>query len=89
MKKKAIIGLITFGIVAGISTSVLAHGGEEDGIFSGFLPFDEMKPYMEDMHPDFSDDELEQMYNDCHGSSNSISGQPGQRDSASDMMNRF
>ncbi|MGG3305802.1 CUE domain-containing protein [Paenibacillus lautus] len=32
--------------------------------------FKDMIPFMKEMHPNLSDSDLEQMYNNCHGNSN-------------------
>ncbi|WP_338472962.1 hypothetical protein R4Z10_09665 [Niallia sp. XMNu-256] len=58
MKKKLIIGLLTGAIVLG-GAGTFAYA-QTDG-------FQEMKPFMEKMHPELSTNELEQMYNSCHG----------------------
>ena len=41
-----------------------------DGLFN----FQEMKPLMEKVHPDLSTQELEQMYNSCHGEGGMMQG---------------
>ncbi|MFA1822187.1 hypothetical protein ACDX78_18725 [Virgibacillus oceani] len=63
MKKK----LISFGIVVvlvlGIGNAVYASGAEN--VWS----FEEMLPFMKEMHPEMNEQQMEQMYQDCHGSS--------------------
>ncbi|WP_428910169.1 hypothetical protein [Niallia sp. Krafla_26] len=58
MKKKLVIGLLTGAILLG-GAGTLAYAQTD-----GFL---EMKPFMEKIHPELSTNELEQMYNNCHG----------------------
>lgn len=58
MKKKLVIGLLTGAILLG-GAGTFAYA-QTDG-------FQEMKPFMEKMHPELSSNELEQMYNNCHG----------------------
>lgn len=58
MKKKLAISLLTGAIIlGGAGTFAYAQAGG----------FEEMKPYMEKAHPELSNQELEQMYNACHG----------------------
>ena len=58
MKKKLVIGLLTGAILLG-GAGTYAYA-QTDG-------FQEMKPFMEKMHPELSSNELEQMYEECHG----------------------
>lgn len=60
--KKLAIGIFTVAFVIGTGTAVFAQGNED-----GFLNFEKMKPYMEKMHPDFSDNQLKDMFESCHG----------------------
>lgn len=60
--KKYLIGIVALGLALGIGTSVLANTIEDD------IPsFKEMFPLMKQMHPDWTDEELETMYRFCHG----------------------
>jgi hypothetical protein len=63
MKKMIISGAITVILVLSISNIVFAHDGENG------WSFNEMLPMMKEMHPSFSDEQLEQMYQDCHSNS--------------------
>ncbi|WP_078593135.1 hypothetical protein [Evansella clarkii] len=58
--KKLLAGLLSLTLVAGIGTTVAAHS-------DNFSSFQEMLPFMQNMHPDMSEEELETMYNNCHG----------------------
>ncbi|WP_203556873.1 hypothetical protein [Bacillus sp. B15-48] len=62
--KKLMIAILTGAFILGAGTFAFAQTDGVDGKWS----FQNMLPLMQKMHPDFSNDELEQMYNDCHGS---------------------
>lgn len=58
MKKKVWIGLIALVLIFSIGTTAFAlnsHGS-----------FDRMLPFMKQMHPNSSDQQLEKMYRSCH-----------------------
>lgn len=79
--KKILLGIISTMFIMGAGTAVFAaNEGTEEGIFN----FEKMKPLMQEMHPDFSDQELEDMYNTCHGAGGGQGAEAGQN-----MMNRF
>jgi hypothetical protein len=42
------------------------------------ITFDQMKPYMQKMHPGLSDQQLEDLYNSMHGTGGACSSQNGQ-----------
>ncbi|WP_232696067.1 hypothetical protein [Brevibacillus daliensis] len=71
MKKKLIM-VLSGVLVAGIATSVYANG-----IYSEH--YQQMKPYMQQMHPEMSDGQIEQMYRNCHGQNVDQSPQTEQR----------
>ncbi|MBB5174726.1 hypothetical protein [Texcoconibacillus texcoconensis] len=60
--KKAIAGLLSLGLVFTIGTSVFASDSGEDS-----SNFEDFRPFMEEMHPNWSEEDLETMYNNCHG----------------------
>ncbi|THE09350.1 hypothetical protein E1I69_22650 [Bacillus timonensis] len=60
--KKWAISIFTVAFVIGTGTAVFLQG-DGDGIFN----FDKMKPLMEKMHPNFSEQQLEDMFDSCHG----------------------
>lgn len=64
MKKKLLSVGIVFVLALGIGNAVFAHGGSDGG-----WSFQEMIPFMKEMHPDMDEKQLKQMYQDCHGSS--------------------
>ncbi|MEH7886213.1 hypothetical protein V7654_18075 [Bacillus sp. JJ1609] len=67
--KPIVLILISAALILGASTSVFA---EETNEGKGTFNFGQMKPLMEKMHPDLSNEELKQMYNDCHGTNGAM-----------------
>lgn len=67
MKKKLAIGILTGAIFLGGAGTFAFAAANEDTNGNGLFNFGQMKPYMEEMHPDFSTDELKGMYDSCHG----------------------
>ena len=63
--KKIVIGILSIAVIVGAGTYTFAQTNDTG---EGPLPFGQMKPYMEKMHPDLSTKELKDMYNSCHGS---------------------
>lgn len=86
MKKKIVLGLLSAVFALGAGTAV--YGATTDSE-EGLLNFKEMLPYMQKIHPDFSDQELEDMYNACHGSDEDPNSQVQQTTAITNMMNRF
>ncbi|RFA34926.1 hypothetical protein CAI16_09985 [Virgibacillus dokdonensis] len=61
--KKLMIGAITGAVIlGGAATYTFADANEENQEF-----YNDRRPYMEEMHPNFSDEDYEAMYNFCHG----------------------
>lgn len=63
MKKKLIVGLLTGAILLGGAGLTFA---QSNGNGEGLLNFGQMKPQMEEMHPELSTKELKEMYDSCH-----------------------
>jgi hypothetical protein len=60
--KKIIIGILAGAvIIGGAATYTFADTNENNQFFN------EMRPYMEKMHPNFSNEDYEAMFNFCHG----------------------
>lgn len=70
MKKKLIIVITAMVLGLGIGTVAMANSDSE--VFENFN-FQDMLPFMQDMHPNFDEEQLEEMYESCHGE-NGISG---------------
>ncbi|WP_068672949.1 hypothetical protein [Oceanobacillus sp. Castelsardo] len=60
--KKLVVGLLTGAVLLGSATFVAAESNE-NGIFN----FEEMQPHIEEMHPNLSPEQQEEMFNNCHG----------------------
>lgn len=75
MKKKAWIGLATLVLVFAMGTTAFAL--ESNG------SFDQMLPFMKQMHPNSSDQQLKEMYQSCHSENGPMQQQSGMRN----MMN--
>ncbi|MDW7675189.1 MAG: hypothetical protein SCK28_11710 [Bacillota bacterium] len=73
--KKKLIGLLLIVFVLGAASMAFAQVTAEEGFFS----FQEMLPFMQQMHPDWSETELKSMFDACHGG--------GESGSATGMMN--
>lgn len=63
MKKKIWLGLIALIMVLAIGTTAFAL--ENNGTF------EQMQPQMKQMHPDFSDEQIQDMYQNCHSDDSS------------------
>jgi len=62
--KRKLITLVTVSVLTlGIGSAVYAHGSDEG------WSFQEMLPFMKEMHPDMDEQQMEEMYQKCHGSS--------------------
>lgn len=78
--KKLVIGILTGAVLLGSATFVAA---ESNG--NGLFNFEEMKPYIEEMHPNLSPEQQEEMFNNCHGENGMMQNNTGFRD----MMNNL
>lgn len=65
MKSKIVIGLGVVVLTLGIGTAAYAAGSGQ----SWGSTFRDLLPHMRQVHPDLSDRQLEQMYQNCHGNS--------------------
>lgn len=65
--KRVLLGTLCATFLLGAGTVVFATSNTNEE--NKTLNFDKMKPFMEKMHPDLSNDELEDMYQACHGNS--------------------
>ncbi|MCT8137734.1 hypothetical protein H1D32_08160 [Anaerobacillus sp. CMMVII] len=73
MKKKMIAAVTATALVLGIGSVALANS---DDVFENFN-FKDMLPFMQEMHPDLEDEELEEMFNRCHGEDGMMQGRMG------------
>lgn len=65
--KKVWIVLAAVAMVLALGTAVYAATDEDPG-------FQQMLPQMKQMHPDVSEQQLQEMYNNCSSSGNGMSG---------------
>ncbi|NSL51389.1 FAD/FMN-containing dehydrogenase [Calidifontibacillus erzurumensis] len=71
--KKVMVGILTVGLAFGtVSTVALASVPPSkesiQELFRDSIPsFEEMLPFMKKMHPNLTDEQLENMYKSCHG----------------------
>jgi hypothetical protein len=64
MKKKLVVSLLCGAFILGAGSLTFAQSnGEEEGL----LNFGQMKPYIEEMHPDLTIQEQKEMFDSCHG----------------------
>ncbi|MFD2760401.1 hypothetical protein [Lentibacillus juripiscarius] len=73
MKKKLLIIALTSFLVLGIGNIVMAKSTPDNGGQPG-LSFEEMVPFMQNMHPNINEQQMEKMYQDCHGSNDNRTG---------------
>ncbi|WP_066172486.1 hypothetical protein [Bacillus marinisedimentorum] len=77
MKNKVLTGILAAALIAGGATSVMAYsdGGAADRQpqreGAGTFNFGQMQNYMEQMHPEWSKEEIKEMYNYMHGTNGS------------------
>lgn len=63
MKKKLVAIILSGAFVLGAGTVAFAATNDADGDWN----FDKMFPFMQKMHPDWSKEDLKEMYDSCHG----------------------
>lgn len=85
MKKKLIAVILSGAFVLGAGTLTFAATNDGDGNWS----FEQMFPFMQEMHPDWSKDELKEMYNSCHGEGGMMENFNQRNTDAQSMMNNF
>ncbi len=81
--KKIIIGVLT-GIVllGGATYTSAAANNQGEGLFN----FGQMKPYIEEMHPNLSTPEQKEMFDNCHGEDGFMQNSNNE---ARNMMNNY
>ncbi|AST91713.1 MAG: hypothetical protein ABF649_07780 [Bacillus sp. (in: firmicutes)] len=75
--KKLVVGILTGAVVLGGATFAAAD--------SNVFNFKDMKPFIEQMHPNLSLEQQEQMFNACHGENGFMQNGTNSRN----MMNNF
>lgn len=84
--RKIALGILSVALILGAGTAVFAATTDTE---EGLLKFQEMLPYIQKMHPDLSDSEIEDMYNVCHGSDGQQNTQAQKTSNPVNMMNQF
>lgn len=79
--KKLAIGVLGAVLVLGLGTAVFAAGNSGEEGFS----FEQMLPFMQKMHPDASNEQLQEMYKACHSDGGMMQG----TNRMNSMMNNF
>lgn len=67
--KKTVLTLFSAALILGASTSAFAEEKKEG---KGIFNFGKMKTMMQEMHPGMTDDDLKEMYNQCHGTNGAM-----------------
>lgn len=67
--KKLTAGLLAAGLVLGAGTAVFAadNQGMVQGQGQGIVNFGQVLPYMKQVHPNLTEQQLQDLYNACHG----------------------
>ncbi|MFB3162755.1 hypothetical protein ABLO26_15415 [Neobacillus sp. 179-J 1A1 HS] len=84
--KKWVIGILSSALILGAGTAVFAAGNNNSGEGNSF---EKMLPFMQEMHPDSSKEDLQEMYNACHNNGGMMDENNQEEKKSEDMMNRF
>ncbi|MGM7682900.1 hypothetical protein ACSVDA_12180 [Cytobacillus sp. Hm23] len=84
MKNKIMVGILTVSLAIGAGTTALAYGGQSSNSMINYdkmnnmdlneinFEWAEMKEYMEEVHPELEEEDLQEMYNSCHGEGSEV-----------------
>jgi hypothetical protein len=84
--KKLAIGILSSALILGAGTAVFAVGTNNSGEENSF---EKMLPFMQEMHPDTSKEDLQEMYNACHDNGGMMDGANQEGMNSENMMNKF
>ncbi|MDG5788975.1 hypothetical protein QA612_16075 [Evansella sp. AB-P1] len=84
MKKKLIAFSVAVLVLSVGTVGFAASNSEEGKTFN----FSDMLPFMEKMHPEADEEQLEEMYNNCHGDGGMMSSNSNGGMMNSNMMNQ-
>jgi hypothetical protein len=84
MKKKIVVAILSGAFIFGAGTLTFAQSNGEG---EGLLNFGQMKPYIEEMHPDLTTQEQKEMFDACHGEGGMMEN--ADLESTNAMMNNF
>ncbi|MEX2415760.1 MAG: hypothetical protein WD424_06425 [Paenibacillaceae bacterium] len=62
--KKIMIGILMIALVLTLGSAVYAESNDEG---QGTFNFGQMLPFMKQVHPDLTEQQLKDMHNNCHG----------------------
>ena len=77
--KKWAVGILSSALMLGAGTNNSREGNS----------FEKMLSFMQEMHPDSSKEDLQEMYNACHNNEGMMDGANQKGMNSEDMMNRF
>jgi hypothetical protein len=84
--KKWAVGILSSALILGAGSVVFAAGTNSSGGENGF---EKMLPFMQEMHPDSSREDLQEMYNACHNNGGMMDRADQGKMKSENMMNRF
>lgn len=84
--KKVVIGILSATFILGAGTFAFAQTNNDEKVPQ---TFEQMKPYMEKMHPQLSEKEQKDMFNSCHGSNDTKQNQNTKNTSSKSMMSNL
>lgn len=82
MKKKIIIGILSGAFILSVGTFTFAQTNDE-------LNFEQMQPFIQKMHPDFTTEEQKQMYDSCHREGSMMNNYNKENTNSQNMLNTF
>ncbi|GAC43320.1 FAD/FMN-containing dehydrogenase [Paenibacillus popilliae ATCC 14706] len=85
--KKLWLGITALVLIMGIGAAG-AYAASADNLSDGDRSFfEQMLPFAKQMHPDLSDQQIEQMYNSCHNGNSTGRGMMNNSQWRGSMMN--
>lgn len=85
--KKVWLGITTVVLVMGIGTAGAYAASADNNTGGDRSFFEQMLPHAKQMHPELSDQQIEQMYNNCHNGNGTGRGMMNNSQWRGSMMN--
>ncbi|RJG22451.1 FAD/FMN-containing dehydrogenase [Paenibacillus thiaminolyticus] len=85
--KKVWLGITTVVLVMGIGTAGVYAASADNNTGDDRSFFEQMLPHAKQMHPELSDQQIEQMYNSCHNGNGTGRGMMNNSQWRGSMMN--
>ncbi|WP_316571596.1 hypothetical protein [Neobacillus sp. YIM B06451] len=85
--KKIAAAILGLGMLLGANAAGVF--AEAPSFAKEILSFGKMKPHMQQMHPDFSEKELKEMYESCHGNNGGSGSNNPQETNSEGSVNSF